>query len=146
MKPEWEKGNESVPKIIIGGLNSAINLFLKLYSVFQTITASEWVLFGKIASVYFIWKIYLYFSIGNGQSSELALFQLYRRTVVPCCLHALNVLHLVSCGHTRKHSIFFTRTCQKQTKITCVTKTLTLVTCAYTEHRVVDVGPYSSYG
>ena len=27
------------------------------------------VLFDKIAFVYFIWKIYLYFSIGNGQFS-----------------------------------------------------------------------------
>ena len=37
----------------------------------------------KIASVYFIWKIYLYFSIGNSQSCEPALCQLYRHTFVP---------------------------------------------------------------
>ena len=43
------------------------------------------VLFDKIASVYFIWKIYLslYFSIGNGQPREPALCQLYRHTFVP---------------------------------------------------------------
>ena len=41
------------------------------------------VLFDKIASVYFIRKIYLYFSIGNGQPMEPALCQLYRHTFVP---------------------------------------------------------------
>jgi len=43
---------------------------------------SFWTLFDKIASVYFIWKIYLYFSIGNGQPGEPALCQLYRHTFV----------------------------------------------------------------
>ena len=32
----------------------------------------------------FIWKIYLYFSAGNGQRREPALCQLYRHTFVPC--------------------------------------------------------------
>jgi len=41
------------------------------------------VLFDKIASVYFIWKMYLYFSIGNGQPREPSLCQLYRHTFVP---------------------------------------------------------------
>jgi len=41
------------------------------------------VLFDKIASVYFIYKIYLYFSSGNGQPREPALCQLYRHTFVP---------------------------------------------------------------
>jgi len=41
------------------------------------------VLFDKIASVYFIGKIYKYFSIGNVQPREPALCQLYRRTFVP---------------------------------------------------------------
>jgi len=41
------------------------------------------VLFDKIASVYFIWKINLYSNIGNGQQSEPALCQLYRHTFVP---------------------------------------------------------------
>ena len=36
------------------------------------------VLFDKIGSVYFCWKMYLYFSIGNGQPREPALCQLYR--------------------------------------------------------------------
>jgi len=44
---------------------------------------SFWVLFDKIVSVYFIWKIYLYLGIGNGQPKEPALCQLYRHTFVP---------------------------------------------------------------
>jgi len=40
------------------------------------------VLFDKIASVCFLWKIYLYFSIGNDQPSEPALCQLYQHTFV----------------------------------------------------------------
>jgi len=47
------------------------------------------VLFDKIASVYFICKKILYFSIGNGQPREPALCQLYRRTFVPCVKEAL---------------------------------------------------------
>ena len=39
------------------------------------------VLFNKIASVYFIWKICLYISIRNGQHSPLC--QLYRHTFFP---------------------------------------------------------------
>jgi len=39
------------------------------------------VLFDKIASVHFIWKIYFYFTTGNGQPGEPALCQLYRHTV-----------------------------------------------------------------
>ena len=43
---------------------------------FQTKLSSFPVLFDKIASAYFIWKkIYLYFSIGNGQPREPALMQ-----------------------------------------------------------------------
>ena len=42
------------------------------------------VLFDKIASVYFISKIYLYFIIENGQPRKPALCQLYRHTFVPC--------------------------------------------------------------
>jgi len=42
------------------------------------------VLFDKIASVYFILKIYLYFSIGIGQPREPALCDLYRHTFAPC--------------------------------------------------------------
>ena len=40
------------------------------------------VLFYKIASVYFIWKIHLYFSTGNGQLREPALCQLHQHTFV----------------------------------------------------------------
>ena len=38
-------------------------------------------------SVYFIWKIYLYFSIGNGEPRQPALCQMYRHTFVPYCVH-----------------------------------------------------------
>jgi len=41
------------------------------------------VVFDKIASVYIIGEIYLYFSTGNGQPREPALCQLYRHTFVP---------------------------------------------------------------
>ena len=41
-------------------------------------------LFDKVASVYFIWRIYLYFIIGNGQPREPALCQLHRHTFIPC--------------------------------------------------------------
>ena len=41
------------------------------------------VLLDKIASMYFIWKIYCYFNIGNGQLREKALCQLYRHAFVP---------------------------------------------------------------
>jgi len=45
---------------------------------------SSRVLFHKIASVYmyFIRKICLYFSLGDGQPVELVLCQLYRHTFV----------------------------------------------------------------
>jgi len=41
------------------------------------------VLFDKIVSVYFVWKKYLYYSIGCGQPREPGPCQLYRRTSVP---------------------------------------------------------------
>jgi len=41
------------------------------------------VLFDKIASAYFIGKMYWYFSVGNGQSREPVQCQLYPRTSVP---------------------------------------------------------------
>jgi len=41
------------------------------------------VLLDKIASVYFIWEAYLYFSVGNGQPRGPALCQLYRHIFVP---------------------------------------------------------------
>ena len=73
-------GNESVLKIIV---NDTINLFLKSAISILVISndSSFWVLFDKI-SVYFIWKIYLYFSIGNGQPMEPALCQLNRHTFI----------------------------------------------------------------
>ena len=72
-------GNESVPKIIINDTIKFLSetatsiLVISNYNIFL-------VLFDKIASVYFF-KIY--FSIENGQPSEPALCQLYRRTFVP---------------------------------------------------------------
>jgi len=71
-----------VPKIIV---NNTLNWFLKtaisilVFSNHNSFGA----LFDEIASVYYIWKIYLHFSIGNGQPMEPALCQLNRRTFVP---------------------------------------------------------------
>jgi len=74
-------GNKSVPKIII---NDTIKFFLSNSNSILVITNhnSFWVLFDKIASVYFICNI-LTFSIGNRQPSELALSQLYWCTFIP---------------------------------------------------------------
>ena len=59
-------GNESVPRIII---NDAVNLFFKPVSILLISNPNSFrVLFDKIASVYFISKMYLYFGIGNGRS------------------------------------------------------------------------------
>jgi len=75
-------GNENVPNITI---NNAIKLFSKTaMSIRVTSNRNSFrVLFDKIASVCFIWKMYLYFSVGNGQPGEPALCQLYRHAVVP---------------------------------------------------------------
>jgi len=93
---EWNAANaislasrirkESVPKIII---NNTINYFLTAIRILLVSNHSNFrVLFDKkndkIVSVYFISKIYLYFSIGNGQPGKPALCQLYRHTFVPC--------------------------------------------------------------
>ena len=76
-------GNESVPKIII---NNTVNLLLK--TEISILLISNQTVFGccliKIVSVCFIWKICLYFSIGNCQPRKPALCQLYRHTFVPC--------------------------------------------------------------
>ena len=55
---------------------TAINRLISSHNSFP-------VLFDKIASVYFIRKIYLYFSIRNGQPREPAQCQLYRHTFIP---------------------------------------------------------------
>ena len=71
-----------MPKIIT---NNKTNWFFKLqlaFCTFQTTTFSE-SCFVKLLSDIFLKKIYLYFSIGNGQPGELALCQLYRHTFVP---------------------------------------------------------------
>ena len=73
-------GNESVPKIII---NDTVFFKTTIGILVISNRNSFRALFDKIASVYFIWKIYLYFSIGSGQSREPALCQLYRHTFVP---------------------------------------------------------------
>jgi len=76
-------GNERMPKIsskwlskFIFKLQSCSILLISNHDSFR-------VVFDKIASVYFIWKIYLYLSIGNGQPREPALCQLYRHIFVP---------------------------------------------------------------
>jgi len=55
-------------------------------------------LFDNIASVYFIWKIYLYFRSGNGQPREPALRQLYQHTFVPYCTvpYRFDVLYCIT--------------------------------------------------
>jgi len=64
--------------------HSKFNLFFKTAICILVISNhnSFRVLSDKIASVYFIGKIYLYFSIGNGQPMEPALCQLHRHTFV----------------------------------------------------------------
>jgi len=62
------------------------------------------ILLDEIVFVYFIWKMYLHFSIGNGQLREPALCQLYRHTFVPCaCLCGVSAdgHHLYHSGITR---------------------------------------------
>jgi len=78
----YSTGNEIVPKIII---NDKLNLFFKTaISIFVISNHNSFrVLFDKIAYVSFIWKIYLYFCIGNGQPREPALCQLFRHIFVP---------------------------------------------------------------
>ena len=75
-----------MPKIII---NNTVSLFFKtVISILLFSNHNSFrVLFDKIASVYFICEICSYFSIGNGQSTEPALCQLYWHTFVPylCC-------------------------------------------------------------
>ena len=66
------KASESVLKILI---DNTIRLFLKTKISILLISEHNGfrVLFDKIVSVYFIRKIYLYFSTGNGQLREPAL-------------------------------------------------------------------------
>ena len=76
-----------VPKII---MDNAINLSYKTAVSILVISNhnSFRVPFDKIVSVYFIWKIYLYFMIGNGQPREPALCQLHRHMFVPFSISA----------------------------------------------------------
>jgi len=61
-----------VPKIAV--VNDVINLFSNAISIFVISNRNSFrVLIDKIASVYFIWKIYLHFSTGCGQPKEPAL-------------------------------------------------------------------------
>jgi len=64
-----------------------MNSFLSAFNILLISNHNTFrVQFDKIASVYFIWKMYLHFSIGNGQPREPALCQLYRHTFVPYVL------------------------------------------------------------
>ena len=73
-------GDESVPKIIT---NNTINLFLTAVSILLISNHNTFrVVFDKVASVILFEKIYLYFSIGNGQPRKPALCQLYQHTFV----------------------------------------------------------------
>jgi len=70
---------ESVPKIIT---NNTIIFFPTAISILVISNHNSFrVLFDKNDSVYFIWKIYLYFSIENGQPGEPA--SMCRHALVP---------------------------------------------------------------
>ena len=83
-------GNESVSKIVI---NNTINSFVKTAISISLISNhnSFRTLFDKIVSVCYIWKIYLYFSIGNGQPWDPALCRLYRHTFVPNAVRCVSL-------------------------------------------------------
>ena len=84
--------NESVPKIVI---NNAINYFLTAISILVVSNQNCFrVLFDKIASIYFIRKIYLRFINGNDQPREPALCQLYRHTFVSYAQHRNTALRI----------------------------------------------------
>jgi len=77
--------------------------------------------FDKIASVYFIWKIYrpIYFSVGNGQPRQPALCQLYRHTFVPYQLQyttdsRTDEVACRSCDEVRAWSCCWTEACVGQ--------------------------------
>ena len=72
-----------MPKIIV---NNTINLLsLTAISILGISNHNSFrVLFDKNASVYFILKIYLYFSVGNGHPREPAPCQLYRQFHSQC--------------------------------------------------------------
>ena len=66
--------------------NLLLYIVCLLFALFLVISNhnSFRVLFDTIASVYiFYLKKYLYFSTGNGQPKELAMYQLYRHTFIP---------------------------------------------------------------
>ena len=85
-------------------INNTINLVFKTAISILVISNhnSFRVLFGKMASVYFIWKIYLYFSVGKCQPREPALCQLYRHTFVPYIAYRCT---------SREHECRFARPC-----------------------------------
>ena len=76
---------------VIFSLNEYVICYVTIYLFLKTAISillisnhnSFRVRFDKIASIYFVWKIYLYFSIGNGQPREPALCRLYRHSFVP---------------------------------------------------------------
>ena len=69
---------QSVPEIVI---NDTINLLFKT-AVSILVISNHNMVFVKMASSYFICRIYLYFSIGNDQPREPAQCKLYRHTFV----------------------------------------------------------------
>ena len=74
------------------------------------------VVFDKNASVYFIWRTYLNFSIGNVQPREPAQCQLYRHTIVLCRIKVLQFSGLISRAWNATWKItrsvlFFSRPC-----------------------------------
>ena len=79
------KGKQPRPKVCrILQFKRRKKIFLTAISILLTTNHCSFrVLFEKIASVYFIWEMYLYLSTGNGRPREPALCQLYRHTFVP---------------------------------------------------------------
>jgi len=72
-----------VPKNII---NDAINSFFIETAISILVISNHnsfRVLYAKIASVYFIRKTYLYFSIGNGQPSTVPNVSAHFRSLLP---------------------------------------------------------------
>jgi len=63
-----------VPKVYQNADGSLKNKFIELFIIISNHNIFP-VLFYKIASIYFIWKMYLYFSTENGQPMEPALCQ-----------------------------------------------------------------------
>ena len=100
----------------------------------------------KNASVYFVWKIYWYFSTGTGQPSEPELCQLYRHTFVPSAIAAaVPRLWNGRPTHLRQPDFTLNTFCRKlyacfvssrhQRSVTVAFLSLSMNSLTYTSHR-----------